>query len=235
MHRLGYWIALTQEWGWKINSNNMTSFHNTLDCFEIHQGRHKEFYVRCSKTGDDCTTEVDMYFNRNKLTKMAHRVEVVSDPRVPIDHFKLPNSNRLIHGSDATVQDGMGGFAWVALLGELWINKIVLLCYLSPTLPYAELVSKHIRHKANYLVCWHVYGIYHIFEISTLPDFKKRIKILVFTGSLSSISIAKTLFYLTSKSASDNDSDIKCEVRANYKSLKAAVKAIHIKSHQDDH
>lgn len=81
--------VLNQEWTWKINSNLNAVLHNTLGCFEIHQGRYKEFYVRCNKTGDDCTTEVDMCFNWNKLTKMAHKVEVVSTSKVPVDHFKI--------------------------------------------------------------------------------------------------------------------------------------------------
>ena len=49
---------------------------------------------------------------------------------------------------------------------------------------------------------------------------KQKIKLIVFTDSSSSITIAKKPFYLSSKNAADNDADIKCEVRKLYKSLK---------------
>ena len=56
----------------------------------------------------------------------------------------------------------------------------------------------------------------------------------MYTDSSSSISIAKTPIYLTYKTASDNDSDVKCEVRVYCKKLKHFVDVIHVKGHQEN-
>ena len=62
---------------------------------------------------------------------------------------------------------------------------------------------------------------------------KKKIQLFVFTDSSSSISIAKTPFYMTSKTANAYGFDIKCKVRHLYKDVKTFVEFKHVRGHQD--
>ena len=63
---------------------------------------------------------------------------------------------------------------------------------------------------------------------------KKKIQLFIYTDSNSSITIASKRFYLTSKNALENDSDIKCEVRKFYSMCKTFVSIQFVRSHQDD-
>lgn len=62
----------------------------------------------------------------------------------------------------------------------------------------------------------------------------KKIQIFIYTDSQSSITIATKNFILTSKTAMDNDSDIKCEIRHTYNQVKKYVSLQFVPSHQDD-
>ena len=63
---------------------------------------------------------------------------------------------------------------------------------------------------------------------------KKKIQIFIYTDSDSSIQIATNNFFLTSKTALDNDSDIKAEVRSIYKKYSKTVSIKYVRAHQDD-
>ena len=62
----------------------------------------------------------------------------------------------------------------------------------------------------------------------------KKIQIFIYTDSQSLITIATKNFILTSKTAMDNDSDIKCEIRHTYNQIKKYVSLQFVPSHQDD-
>ena len=59
-------------------------------------------------------------------------------------------------------------------------------------------------------------------------------KIPIFTGSQSSIDIAKACTAVTYKNTFDDDIDIKTEVLVLYDKLKRCIQLRHVKAHQDD-
>ena len=62
----------------------------------------------------------------------------------------------------------------------------------------------------------------------------KIVKIFMYTDSESSITIVTAKFFLTSKTALDNDSDIKSEVRCLQRKMKKFMSLQFVRSHQDD-
>ena len=129
-HSLGRWIDTTQIWNWKISKDLSRVHHTQLGSFRLQDDRYKKHYVRCEDVGNVCNIDADMYHFRNRLQLLQHEVVICPDTKKTIDPFdnffenhllppamekkiiKLLKKNRLIYGSDATVMDGLGGFAW---------------------------------------------------------------------------------------------------------------------------
>ena len=63
---------------------------------------------------------------------------------------------------------------------------------------------------------------------------RNKIQVFLYTDSDSSIQIATNKFFLTSKTALDNDSDIKAEVRKIYKKHSKCISLQFVRSHQDE-
>ena len=126
--------------------------------------------------------------------------------------------------------DGLGGFAW-GIMDKQNSSSLLLKSH-APVHGTAEQTHSTRGELFGLLGCMR-----HISYLKkkNSAKFPKKIKILVFTDSSSSISIAKTPFYLSSKSAADNDGDIKPEVRSYYRELKNLIEVQHVKAHQDDH
>ena len=75
----------------------------------------------------------------------------------------------------------------------------------------------------------------HLLHQTKIQDSnEKKVRMFIYTDSESSISIATQRFYLTSKTALDNDSDIKCEVRYHFNKMKNFIDIKFVRSHQDD-
>ena len=133
-----------------------------------------------------------------------------------------------MYGSDASVKDGSGGFAWGLMDTE---NSHHMLTKSSaPIHGNVEQIHSTRGELFGLLAC-----LRHIKYLDTKYNLrmKKKIKLFVFTDSSSSISRAKTPFYMTSKTANAYDSDIKCEGRHVYKDVKAFVEVKHVRGHQD--
>lgn len=129
-HRLGRWLHKTQKWLWKTNELLTHVVNDKDEIFEVKQGRYKTHYVPSNASSHDCTVDVDMWVNRDKLQLLSSNVIVTKNDEELQDPFKLffephelPKAmekkivkllrkNRLIYGSDATVNEGLGGFAW---------------------------------------------------------------------------------------------------------------------------
>lgn len=246
-NRLGSWKKKTQEWQWKTNHNSSYIIHPNLGCFKLFQARYRSYYIKSNEDAGKCTFDADAHYNRDKLVLMSKDVKVIPAFVAPKDQFKfffedhkmppaferkilkLLKKNRLLYGSDATVNEGMGGFAW-GILDKQNTSALLLKSH-APVHGTNEQTHSTRGELFGLLACLrHVAYLKEKYSVK----FNKKIKIYVYTDSSSSISIAKTPFYLTSKTASDNDSDIKCEVRAFFKKLKNLVDVIHVKGHQDN-
>ena len=142
---------------------------------------------------------------------------------------RLIKKNRLIYGSDASVKDNIGSFAWGVI--DRNNTKATLIKFHAQLHDDEDQINSTRGELFGLLACMR--HIQHI-KIKFRLKIKTKIKIFIYTDSESSITIAMKKFYLTSKTALDNDSDIKSEVRSIFHQMKNYVSLQFVRSHQDD-
>ena len=234
-------ISSHQTCTWKTNADKSV-LQNGNNFFIKNSARGRPSYTPCSNTSQySCSCPVDIYYERNKLrifsTNKTDKIAPKNRPDVYntiLPNHQLPTKvekkivtlikkNRLLYGSDASIKNNKGSFAW----GILDRQNIT-----SPLIQYhahihgdEEQVHSTQGELFGLLACMrHILYLKNKYKVFI----RKQIKIFIYTGSTSSITIATKNPILSSKSALDNDSDIKC------KQVKKIVSLQFVPSHQDD-
>ena len=141
---------------------------------------------------------------------------------------RLIQKGRMIYGSDATVQNGRGVFAWGFM--DKTNNKKIIAKYHAPLHGNADQTHSTRGELFGLLAC--LRHIYHLSQNYYMPKVRE-VMIYVYTDSASSISIAGKKLILSTKTSAQNDADIKAGVQHFFGMLKYFVKIKHVKAHQD--
>ena len=142
--------------------------------------------------------------------------------------MKLLKKQRLIYGSDASVNDQFqGSFAW-GIMDKQNENSMFI----------QYNAQLHGDTDQTHSTRGELFGILgcmrHLDYITTKYKFKLQHKIPIYTDSQSAIKISKTPPYISYKEAFCSDADIKSEVQHYYKKLRNCMSLHYVKAHQDD-
>ena len=142
---------------------------------------------------------------------------------------KLLKKSRLIYGSDASIKDNCGAFAWGILD---WSNQSAPLVHFTAQL-YGDEDQVHSTRGELFGILFYIRHISYL-KSKYKIGIRNKIQVFIYTDSDSSIQITTSRFFLTSKTALDNDSDIKAEVRRIYKKYSKLIPLQFVRSQQDD-
>ena len=242
---LGQWTNLSQQFLWKANSSG-TILAGPTGTYHRTSTKGKAKYIKVHEAQAVLPYDADAYMYRNTLRFSGARVDPViltestkdvytkffgsnaNPPSLEKKLIKLIKKNRLMYGSDASVNDdGKGAFAWG--IKDRDNPDHMLIQAHAPIHGEADQIHSTRGEMFGVLAC-----IRHIQYVLSKLNHKPKHKIPIYTDSASTIQIAKNPFYLTSKNTFDDDVDIKTELRTHYKKTCKFVDLIHVRAHQDD-
>ena len=225
---LGQWTSLSQQFIWKSNSTGTIlagppgTYHRTSTKGQIR-------YTKVSASKAILPYDADVHFYRDRLRFHGARVDPiiltnntsdvyakffgsnVSPNSLEKKLFKLIKKNRLMYGSDASVNDdGRGAFAWGIKDRDNPDNMLIQTN--SPLHGDIDQIHSTRGEMFGVLAC-----IRHIQHVLSKFKYKPKYKIPIYTDSTSTIQIATNPFYLSFKNTFDDDVDIKTELRTHYK------------------
>ena len=232
-HTLGRWKSTRQDWDWSTNSSQtvLQNSNNQYLKLSICGSKFRpdgHITVHCEEM---LPVDISMVGNVVKLISTVivecnESIRKLDNHREWLPNHELPRrlekkivklikKHRLIYGSDASTKNNRESFAWGILDQD---NPNSTLIQFS-----AHLHGDEEQVHSN---CGELLGLLattnHINYIRLKYNLhiQNRIQLFIYTNSAASIPIATNKFYLTSKTALENDIDIKSEVRKLYSQCK---------------
>ena len=242
---LGQWTNMSQRFQWHSNSTG-SIISGPTGTYQRVTKRGKNKYHKTSDSQAVLPYDADVFFYRGSLRFMAARTDSIilipqhttvynkffesndSPHSLEKKILKLMKKNRLLYGSDASVNDdGRGAFAWG--IKDRDNPNHMLICSNAPIHGDIDQIHSTRGEMFGVLGC-----IRHIKHIMEKFKWKPKQKIPIYTDSSSTIQIAQNPFYLSFKNTFDDDVDIKTELRTHYKRNQNYVSLHHVKAHQDE-